>query len=94
MLTQEKTIGAGGAYDIANYAITGQPYTSNDVFYNSGGQKTGETWSNGSALYRSETWNGDGSTDIRYYATGVFAGAPYASYDVHTTASALHDATT
>ena len=94
MLTQVKTIGAGGAYDIANYGITGQPYTSNDVFYNSGGQKTSETWSNGTALYQSETWNADGSTDIRHYAAGALDGVAFASSEVHTTAAGVHDKTT
>ena len=94
VLTQVKTVAANGAYDVAYFGVIGQAFMSYDVFYSAAGQKTSETWSNDSVLYRSETWNADGSTDIRYYATGSFAGLSYASYDVHTTASALHDATT
>ena len=74
--------GAGSLTEVAVTGISGQKYTSTDTLYGSNGKPSSESWSNGTALYQTETWNPDGSVhDVHVYVAGTFDGVAYASYD-------------
>lgn len=70
--------------EILDTNIPGQPWDRNDTLYNTAtGKATIETWTTAGALYRTETWNADGSVhDVHLYVAGQTSGAPYTDYDV------------
>ena len=67
----------GSTTTVQNFGITGQLYTSDEIFYGANGKPTSETFSNG----MSETWtyNSDGAYQIAY--AGVM-GQAYTSYTI------------
>ncbi len=66
--------------EILYTGIPGQPWDRTDTLYSTSGNQVSETWTTGGALYRTETWNADGSVhDIHAY---LVTGQPYTDYDV------------
>ena len=73
------TYNPNGSYQVAYADIPNEAYSSATVQLGLNGKATSETWLSGAALYRTETWNSDGSIhDIHYYVPETFQGVPCA----------------
>ena len=77
----------GSVHELLTTGITGQKWTSTDMVH--GSTSSTETWTNGSSLVQTETWNADGTRSIHFY--GV-TGQPYTNFvQTYTAAGAIHD---